>query len=282
MKKITVLLLSLIATLTLGACGAVALHESRNDAEDLAQQVANDATAGIVAGASANEDMFAELDGDGGSGDLVVPDYGSDSVTYAKSEDSDDGEGGEDGYNDGEGLGRAMDCLIEWMLAGTFSYDFKMVMEVQGAGAEAKGSLAAEGDDYAGNIEMLMMGDKIVARVIKKGNTIYVIDDESKTILKMPADNSDYEMQAGMKTDYSNFTLIGSGTAEFAGKTLPFEDYKEATSGETVRFFLEDEQVYGIFMEVDGATVQMVITNPSDRVPEGAFDLPKGYDTYSN
>jgi uncharacterized protein YceK len=286
MKKSVVLSLFLMATVALAGCGAVALHESRNEAKDLARQVsaqqaAEDSTAGLVAGVKANEDMFAELDGSKedtiDAGDYS---YNPDNVVYVSADDSDDS--GDDDYVEGEGLGRAVDCLIEWMIDGVFGYDYKMVLEIDGVGVEAKGRLAAEGNDYAFDMEMLLMGEKIKTHIIKKAQTLYVIDDENKMILKMPVDKVDADLTSGMKTDYSNITLVGSGTGEFAGKTLPFEDYKEAATGETVRFFLDGDQVYGIFMEVDGATLEMVITNPTKEIPEGTFDLPKGYDTYSD
>jgi hypothetical protein len=228
--------------------------------------------------------MFAEIDGD----DKETSGYeGSDpsskegSVVYASDDDDSDESGEGDSYVYGEGTGRAMDCLIEWMLEGTFSYDFKMVMQVDGVGVEAKGSLASAdgGERYDAHMEMLMMGTKVVYRVVQKDDTVYVIDDENKMIVQMAADQADSSTTAGMKTDYSNFSLVGSGIGEFGGKTLPFEDYRESTTGETIRFFLEDDQVYGIFMEVEGVTLEMVITNPSNSVPEWAFELPKGYNT---
>jgi hypothetical protein len=64
---------------------------------------------------------------------------------------------------------------------------------------------------------------------------------------------------------------------EINGQTLPYEEYAENCTGAVVRYYLDGGQVYGIETNDEGYKTVMIITNPSNSVPAGAFDLPEGY-----
>jgi hypothetical protein len=172
------------------------------------------------------------------------------------------------------GGGQAMDSLIGWMMGGTFSYDFTQTSEGPDGKTESSGSMAMDGENYAVTTEMTVEGQTVKSRVIIKDGTTYIVDDANKFIMKAPGGMNP---TAGMLTDYSGIAQTGSGTGEIGGKTLPYEEYAESETGAAVRYYLDGGQVYGIESEYEGYKTVMIITNPSNKVPAGAFELPTGY-----
>jgi len=175
----------------------------------------------------------------------------------------------------GTGDGQAMASLIEWMMGGTFSYDYETTTVGPDGTTSGTGSMAMDGGKMAVTSQMTIEGQATTSKIIILDGATYVVDDASKLILKMS--NAGAEVTGGMMTDYSNIEKIGEGEGEIGGKTLPYEEYKEAQTGATVKYYLDGGQVYGIVSEYEGYVSTMIISNPSNSVPAGAFDLPSGY-----
>jgi hypothetical protein len=173
-----------------------------------------------------------------------------------------------------EPSGKAMDSLIAWMMDGTFSYDYTLTSEGPDGKTEGSGSMAMDGDNIAAASEMTVEGQTVKARVIIKDGTTYIVDDVNKFIMTAP---SGMDATQGMMTDYSGIAKIGEGTGEIGGKTLPYEEYAESETGATIRYYLDGGQVYGIESEYEGYKTVMIISNPKNSAPAGAFDLPEGY-----
>jgi predicted small lipoprotein YifL len=172
-----------------------------------------------------------------------------------------------------EGEGEAMASLIDWMIGGTFSYDFTMTSESAEGTITATGSMAMDGGKVSITQEMDYDGQTMTSRIILKDDKTYVIDDASKMIIAMSGVNE--EALSGMVTDYSGITKTGEGEGEFDGRTLPYEEYTQ--DGYVVRYYMDGGQVCGFETEAEGYKTIMVITNPTNNVPAGAFDLPEGY-----
>jgi hypothetical protein len=170
--------------------------------------------------------------------------------------------------------GEAMDSLIKWMMDGAFSYDFTMTSKGPEGSTEGTGSMAIDGNNMAIEMEMTVGGQKTQTKMISTGDAMYIVDDANKMIMKMPAE---INLTEGIMTDYAGITKTGEGTGEIDGKTLPYEDYTESETSAAVRFYLDGGQVYAIESEYEGYKTVMIITNPSNSAPSGAFDLPAGY-----
>jgi hypothetical protein len=170
--------------------------------------------------------------------------------------------------------GEATASLIAWMMDGTFSYDYTMTSEGSEGKTEGKGSMAVDGDKMGMATEMTVEGQNVKSRIIVKDGVTYIVDDVNKYIMKAQGGMNPTE---GMMTDYSGIVKTGEGTGEINGKTLPYEEYAESDTGAIVRYYLDGGQVYGIESEYEGYKTVMIITNPSNSVPAGAFDLPEGY-----
>ncbi|MDR0875398.1 MAG: hypothetical protein LBN12_04230 [Clostridiales Family XIII bacterium] len=173
------------------------------------------------------------------------------------------------------GSGAAMASLIDWMKGGKFSYDFELTSEGPEGSTHSTGSMAADG----GNMSIAQIaeveGQKVSSKIIIKDGVTYIVDDASKTVIKMS--NAGAEMTSGMMTDYTGIELMNSGEGEINGKTLPYEEYTESEQGSTIRYYLDGGQVYGWESEYEGYKTVMIITNSSQNIPSGAFDIPSGY-----
>ena len=165
--------------------------------------------------------------------------------------------------------------LVDWMGVGTFSYDFTVTSEYDGMSSESAGSVAYDNGNMAITTETEADGEVVTSRIIILDGEMYVIDDANKMIIHVGQVSS--ELTGTMAVNYEGMTLVGSGEGEVNGRTLPYDEYD--IDGITTRFYMDGGQVYAIesIMEEDNAWSLMIITNASNTVPAGVFDLPEGY-----
>lgn len=171
------------------------------------------------------------------------------------------------------GGGAAMESLLDWMAGGTFSYDYTMRSEYEGAVTESAGSVAVAGDSFAMTSESTSGGVTSKARVMVLEGVTYIIDDASRLIMKMSGGG--LSMTGGIPIDYGDMVPVGGGTGEVNGRTLPYEEY--TVDGVSAKYYMDGGAVYAIESTYEGAYSLMVITGAMGAVPPGAFDLPKGY-----
>jgi hypothetical protein len=169
----------------------------------------------------------------------------------------------------------AKDSLITWMMGGTFSYGYTMTSVGPEGTTEGSGSMAMDGNNMAITSIVTGAGQAVSSKVIIKDGVTYTIMDAEKAIMKM--EGIGLEATFGMMNDYSSITKTSEGTGDINGKTLPYEEYTETTTGSIVRYYLDNGQVYGIESTAEGYTTTMIISNPMNSVPAGVFDLPVGY-----
>jgi hypothetical protein len=166
--------------------------------------------------------------------------------------------------------------LIGWMIDGTFSIDYRVsVADGQGGFIESEGSLAVDGANYAALMTTLREGEPFSIGVITVDGWSYIFDNVEKQIFRVEVtEDDDY---VGILTDYTDIKLTGTGTGEVDGKTLNYEEYSDAASGKSVRYYLEGGEVYAIETGDGSNMYLMIITDQSQSVAADAFDLPTGY-----
>lgn len=163
--------------------------------------------------------------------------------------------------------------LVDWMKGGTYYMKYTMEMDAGGQMTTVKGSMACEGETYAMTSEMEIPGmGAMKSRVLVTNNTVYIIDEGSKTYAEMPVDTS---QPVEGQTDYREMELIGDGTGTVNGKSLPYEEYQ--TDDATVKYYFDGDQVYAIESASEGAATLMIIEEASEKVPAGMLELPEGY-----
>ena len=173
--------------------------------------------------------------------------------------------------NDGD----ATDPLIKWMQDGKFSFDYTCTLEFEGTKTETAGSMAVDGEKAAYTTEMTVEGEQIKSRMIMKDDKVYIINDESKTIMVMAT--SDEDTDESVMTDYTGIVKVGSGRGEINGRNLPYDEYSDAEMEASVKYYYDGDKIYGYVTESERNKSTMIITNQKNSVPAGAFDLPDGY-----
>jgi predicted small secreted protein len=161
---------------------------------------------------------------------------------------------------------------IQWLINGTYSFDYAMIIEADGIWLNNSGSLSADGGNLAMSGEMSIEGILVKMRVVHKDGKAYMIDEMNGIVIEIPPGEDD--IAAELKTDYSGFVKTGEGAGEFDGRVLPYEEYTEGDTGVSVRFYLDGGVICGIEMNNGGYIFLMSIKNITNSVPAGVFDLP--------
>ena len=111
-------------------------------------------------------------------------------------------------------------------------------------------------------------------RIIIRDGKAHMIMEEAKMIIVTPA----MDMHDTAAVDISGMTFRRSGTASFAGRNLPYEEYSH-DDGETSQFFIDGNRLAGIRSLAPGEdTSDMIISVFNQNVPDSVFNVPSsGY-----
>jgi hypothetical protein len=112
-------------------------------------------------------------------------------------------------------------------------------------------------------------------RTIYRDNIAYTINDQARIVMVMPVSlgNAPEEpvRTAGM-------VVTSSGTAQFNGKNLPYEEYSVVgESAIKTQLFLDGKDLAGMRTITSGTTIDMIILALDQNVPNNMFDIPAGY-----
>ena len=118
-------------------------------------------------------------------------------------------------------------------------------------------------------------------RMVRRDGMVYVIYDAMRTIMVMPiTDSSGSPTEEPLQT--AGMIVTGSGTARFDGRNLFYEEYSLSTGSGDIKsqFFLDGNNLAGIRV-ITGIrtieTVDMVVLDLDQNVPNSVFELPAGY-----
>jgi predicted small lipoprotein YifL len=147
------------------------------------------------------------------------------------------------------------------------------------------------GDDAVTEMTVYRSGESMSVRtqgvlgsafVIITDGVMYSFDEENKTYYETPVGLFDADDVTGqfdifgeMLGQTQGALITDSGVMEFKGEDYDFEQITTPEGEVTIVFFDEDGNMVGILQ--DG--VQMVISI-SSQVPDGAFDIPDGYEPF--
>jgi hypothetical protein len=174
---------------------------------------------------------------------------------------------------------------IAWFTDGDFSCDFTLINSYGGISQTYTGSAHKDGSDV-NMIQVYTVGNMSVPQhYIYYNNTYTLLMDDRKIAYVMS--NYNYEELGFYLLDYSDLEKTSSGTGEVDGIMLPFDIYSvtgvDGVAETNVKFYYDGEAVYAIEIEPQpGYTSTMIVSNVKDGVPEGAFDIPEGYEIIRN
>ena len=167
----------------------------------------------------------------------------------------------ESGDNGGGGRTAAFFKVFE---SGTYHMKAKMVT----GGVEVLTEIYARGDRMAATSTT----QGITSRMVLRDNKTYMIVDATRMIMVMPLMSA--TEAGGVETNQMRFS--SSGTARFDGRNLPYDEY---TNPERVRvqYFVDGNRLAGIRTISRDGTVDLIITEFNQNVPNNVFNIPGGY-----
>ena len=167
----------------------------------------------------------------------------------------------------GGGKGKA-EAFFNIFSSGTYHMKAKMT----GSQLETNMETFVKGEMMASTMEM--SGE--TTRMIMRDNKMYVINDREKTIMSMPAMSG---AESGESIQTKGMNLTGSGTAQFNGKNLSYEEYSDGESNKT-QYFLEGDKLAGIRNIVSEGTIDVIVIALDQNVPGSVFDIPSDYQQF--
>jgi len=163
--------------------------------------------------------------------------------------------------------------LLDWMKDGTYYFKYTAEIQYEGIQAQAKGSVAAQGENHLAETEVLLGGlSMIKSRVFVVDGVTWMVDDINKTVTQ--PSSATVDKVVNQVSDFSKMEHIGSGAGDGNGK-LPYEEYN--SEGVNIKFYTDGNKVYAIESTMNGAKAVMMIEESSAKVPANCFELPKDY-----
>jgi hypothetical protein len=126
-----------------------------------------------------------------------------------------------------------------------------------------------------GMMAVIIEIDGTSMRTVTINDKMYMIDDETKTVMVMPVAMG----ATGGETpaiDTDGMVYSTSGTGEFHGKNLPYDEYTVRVGGKA-QFFVDGSKLAGIRSIDRGTQADIVILEFGQNVPDRMFEIPANY-----
>ena len=114
----------------------------------------------------------------------------------------------------------------------------------------------------------------IPSKTVLRDGKMHIVTDQRRLVLTT-GDLSLAPADVGTAIIDAASSRLGEGTADFAGKSLPYEEY--GTDGNKVQCFLEDGRLVGVRTINKDKTVDTEILLLSLDAPAALFDIPSDY-----
>jgi len=168
----------------------------------------------------------------------------------------------------------AGETLIDWIRAGTYTYTYVADMNVYGMTMIQEATIAVDGENMAINSSNKLPSvslDSMGLHAILKGNTLYILNNTKKTYFQKASE----EETLGDITDFDNMQYIGVGVELINGEMLQYREYN--ITGGTSRFYMDGSEVRAIDVQTKEVKMLQLITDASNEIPPGVFDIPEDY-----
>ena len=114
-----------------------------------------------------------------------------------------------------------------------------------------------------------------ISRTILRDNKMHVIMDAQGMVMVMPPE-AGVEVPGREGVNTNGMKPSGSGTAQFNGRSMPYEEYRDA-KGNRVQYFLDGARLAGIRSIIGRDAIDIVVSELNQNVPNNVFDIPRGY-----
>lgn len=158
---------------------------------------------------------------------------------------------------------------VELLKSGRYVLRFKGVVDLDPDDIFSDVTIAREGENSLWIIEA--EGSK--SHIITKGDTAFMIDEESRSYITGTMSNMETSMINGESLKFSS-----EGEEIIDGRTMKYEEYSYDIG--KLKFFFDtedDEKLHAVLNTNPVETVMMEITEFSENVTPDMFEIPEGY-----
>ena len=158
---------------------------------------------------------------------------------------------------------------VELLKSGRYVLKFRGVVDLDPEDIFSDVTIAREGE----NSLWIIQAEGSKSHIITKGDTAFMVDDESHSYITGTMSNMDTSMINGESLSFSS-----EGEEIIDGRTMKYEEYSYDIG--KLKFFFDtedDEKLHAVLNTNPVETVMMEITEFSENVTPDMFEVPEGY-----
>ena len=158
---------------------------------------------------------------------------------------------------------------VELLKSGRYVLKFRGVVDLDPEDIFSDVTIAREGE----NSLWIIQAEGSKSHIITKGDTAFMIDDESHSYITGTMSNMETSMINGESLKFSS-----EGEEIIDGRTMKYEEYSYDIG--KLKFFFDtedDKKLHAVLNTNPVETVMMEITEFSENVTPDMFEVPEGY-----
>ena len=158
---------------------------------------------------------------------------------------------------------------VELLKSGRYVLKFRGVVDLDPEDIFSDVTIAREGE----NSLWIIQAEGSKSHIITKGDTAFMIDEESRSYITGTMSNMETSMINGESLEFSS-----EGEEIIDGRTMKYEEYSYDIG--KLKFFFDtedDKKLHAVLNTNPVETVMMEITEFSENVTPDMFEVPEGY-----
>ena len=158
---------------------------------------------------------------------------------------------------------------VELLKSGRYVLKFRGVVDLDPEDIFSDVTIASEGE----NSLWIIQAEGSKSHIITKGDTAFMVDDESHSYITGTMSNMETSMINGESLKFSS-----EGEEIIDGRTMKYEEYSYDIG--KLKFFFDtedDKKLHAVLNTNPVETVMMDITEFSENVTPDMFEVPEGY-----
>ena len=158
---------------------------------------------------------------------------------------------------------------VELLKSGRYVLRFRGVVDLDPEDIFSDVTIAREGE----NSLWIIQAEGSKSHIITRGDTAFMIDDESRSYITGTMSNMETSMINGESLEFSS-----EGEEIIDGRTMKYEEYSYDIG--KLKFFFDtedDKKLHAVLNTNPVETVMMEITEFSENVTPDMFEVPEGY-----
>lgn len=169
---------------------------------------------------------------------------------------------------------RLSETYVDMMKNESYTMKYNTHMAFEGEEIEASVRMAIS----EGKTAFQTIMEDVNSSTVMQDEKAYFIDHESQTVMVMPFSQNDIVEDGPQVTNIEADTLeyVGSGTGEFLGETMSYEEYT-SSGQDRIFYYFDGDDLIGMETVFEDGSVTMIIEEFTDQVDESMFEIPEDY-----